>query len=366
MASTVDLRDQGARLLARFETVEKELQSPDVASDISRMTALNREYAELREVVETFKRYFKMLDDKDGAAALLADAAADKELKELAQMEYDGLLEEIPAMEDTLKRMLLPKDADDSRNIMLEIRGGTGGEEAALFAADLFKMYSALASTMGWRVEVQDASEAEKGGYKEVIARISGQNVFQHMKFESGVHRVQRVPATETQGRVHTSAATVAVLPEAEEVDVKIEDKDLRIDVFRSSGPGGQSVNTTDSAVRITHIPTGLAVACQDEKSQLKNKDKAMKILRSRLLALKREEADAARGAARKSMVGSGDRSEKIRTYNYPQNRVTDHRIEMTVHNLPDVMLGGKNLHELLAALQRADEAERLASLGEE
>jgi peptide chain release factor 1 len=226
-------------------------------------------------------------------------------------------------------------------------------------------MYSNLAAVQGWKVEVQDAAEASMGGFKEIIARVIGPNVFRALKFEGGVHRVQRVPATETQGRVHTSAATVAVLPEAEEVDVKIEDKDLRIDVFRSSGPGGQSVNTTDSAVRITHLPTGLAVACQDEKSQLKNKDKAMKILRSRLLAMKRDEAAAAMGAARKSMVGSGDRSEKIRTYNYPQNRVTDHRIELTVHNLPDVMAGGKNLLELLDALQRADEAERLASLGE-
>jgi peptide chain release factor 1 len=366
MAKDMNLREQGERITARFAAVETELQNPNVANDIARMTGLNREYAELREVVELFKAYFKALDDKEGAATLLADPAGDRELKELAQMEYDELLASIPEMEDTLKRKLLPKDVDDARNVILEIRGGTGGEEAALFAADLFKMYSAYAAVVGWRVEIQDISEAEKGGLKEVIARISGQNVFQMMKFEGGVHRVQRVPATETQGRVHTSAATVAVLPEAEEVDVKIEDKDLRIDVFRSSGPGGQSVNTTDSAVRVTHIPTGVVVSCQDEKSQIKNKDKALKILRSRLLALKREEAAAARGADRKSMVGSGDRSEKIRTYNYPQNRVTDHRIELTVHNLPDVMAGGKNLTELLNALQRADEAERLASLGEE
>jgi peptide chain release factor 1 len=226
-------------------------------------------------------------------------------------------------------------------------------------------MYSALAAVLGWKVEIQDANETEKGGFREVVARVAGANVFRQLKFEGGVHRVQRVPATETQGRVHTSAATVAILPEAEEVDVKIEDKDLRIDVFRSSGPGGQSVNTTDSAVRITHIPTGLAVACQDEKSQLKNKDKAMKILRSRLLAAKRAEAAAARGVMRNLMVGNGDRSEKIRTYNYPQNRVTDHRIELTMHNLPDIMMGGKSLIELLNALQRADEAERLAALAE-
>jgi peptide chain release factor 1 len=361
----MDLRLQGERFLARFKAVEEDLQNPEVVSDISRMTALNREYAELRDVVEEFRKYLKMLNDKEGAAAVMADPAADRDFKDLAQAEYDEILVALPALEDSLKVMLLPKDEDDGRNVMLEIRGGTGGEEAALFAADLFKMYSALASVLGWKLEIQDISEAEKGGIKEVIARISGQNVFRLMKFESGVHRVQRVPATETQGRVHTSAATVAILPEAEEVDVKIEDKDLRIDVFRSSGPGGQSVNTTDSAVRVTHLPTGLAVACQDEKSQIKNKDKAMKILRSRLLAMKRDEQAQARGAMRNAMVGSGDRSEKIRTYNYPQNRVTDHRIDLTVHNLPDVMLGGKNLVELLNALQRADEAARLASLAE-
>jgi peptide chain release factor 1 len=365
MAYDIDLRGQGERIVARFTQVERDLQDPATHTDIARMTALNREYAELREVVADFQKYFKILDDKDGAASLLADPAGDRELKALAQLEYDELLPQVAPMEELLKRHLLPKDEDDARNVMLEIRAGTGGEEAALFAADLFKMYSALAAVQGWKVEIQDAAPADMGGYREIIARISGAHVFRGLKFEGGVHRVQRVPATETQGRVHTSAATVAVLPEAEEVDVKIEDKDLRIDVFRSSGPGGQSVNTTDSAVRITHLPTGLAVACQDEKSQLKNKDKAMKILRSRLLARKREEQAAAQGAARKSMVGSGDRSEKIRTYNYPQNRVTDHRIELTVHNLPDVMLGGKNLQELIAALHRADEAERLTALAE-
>jgi len=359
------LREQGTKILSRFAAVERDLQNPDVVRDISRMTALNREYADLKEVVTAFKAYIKMLDSKEEAQQVMADPKQDNDFKNLAQLDYEEAIEKIPAMEDELKLMLLPKDEDDSRNVMLEIRAGTGGDEAAIFAGDLFRMYSALAAVLGWRVEIQDASETEKGGYREVIARIAGHNVFRQLKFESGVHRVQRVPATETQGRVHTSAATVAVLPEAEEIDVKIEDKDLRIDVFRSSGPGGQSVNTTDSAVRITHIPTGLSVACQDEKSQLKNKDKAMKILRSRMLAAKREEAAAARGAQRSAMVGSGDRSEKIRTYNYPQNRVSDHRIEMTVHNLPDVMVGGKNLFEILNALQRADEAERLAALAE-
>lgn len=365
MSDTATLVAQGERIVERFAVVEKELQSPDIASDIGKMTALNREYAELRDVVADFKHYFKVLADKEGAAQLLKEAGSDPEMKAMAQAEYDELLPQIPVLESQLKRHLLPKDEDDGRNVMLEIRAGTGGDEAAIFAGDLFKMYSALATIMGWKIEVQDAAEANVGGYREIIVRLAGNNVFRQLKFEAGVHRVQRVPATETQGRVHTSAATVAVLPEAEEVDVRIEDKDLRIDVFRSSGPGGQSVNTTDSAVRITHLPTGLVVSCQDEKSQIKNKDKALKILRSRLLAKRREEAAAAAGAARKSMVGSGDRSEKIRTYNYPQNRVTDHRIELTVHNLPDVMVGGKTLLEILDALQRADEAERLASLAE-
>jgi peptide chain release factor 1 len=365
VSDTATLVAQGERIVARFLAVENELQSPDIANDIGKMTALNREYAELRDVVADFKHYFKVLADKDGAAQLLKEASADPEMKAMAQAEYDELLPQVPVLEDKLKRHLLPKDEDDGRNVMLEIRAGTGGDEAAIFAGDLFKMYSALATLMGWKIEVQDAAEANVGGYREIIVRLAGANVFRQLKFEAGVHRVQRVPATETQGRVHTSAATVAVLPEAEEVDVRIEDKDLRIDVFRSSGPGGQSVNTTDSAVRITHLPTGLVVSCQDEKSQIKNKDKALKILRSRLLAKRREEAAALAGAARKSMVGSGDRSEKIRTYNYPQNRVTDHRIELTLYNLPDFMVGGKSLMEMLDALQRADEAERLASLAE-
>ena len=361
----MDLHAQVAKIAAKFKQIEQDLMQPDVASDMTRFTTLNKEYAELKPVVEAFSTYEKALADKAGAEVLLADPALDGDMKELAQAEYDELLRAIPDMEEQLKILLLPKDQDDERNIMLEIRAGTGGDEAAIFAGDLFKLYTNFAATQGWRMEIQEANTADMGGFKEIIARISGDNVFAQMKFESGVHRVQRVPATETQGRVHTSAATVAVLPEAEEVDVPIADKDLRIDVFRSSGPGGQSVNTTDSAVRITHIPTGVVVQCQDEKSQLKNKAKAMTILRSRLLAAEREKQDAARSAARKSMVGSGDRSEKIRTYNYPQNRVTDHRIELTMHNLPDFMAGGKSVGDMLAALQRADQAERLASLTE-
>ena len=362
----MDLRAQVARIAAKFKQTETELMQPDVASDMARFTALNKEYAEMRPVVEAFAAYEKALGDKEGAAALLAEAGADAEMKALAQAEYDELLARLPVLEEELKLLLLPRDEDDERNVMLEIRAGTGGDEAAIFAGDMFKLYNNYALTQGWRVEVQDASAADMGGYKELVAKISGENVYAKLKFESGVHRVQRVPATETQGRIHTSAATVAILPEATEVDVAIAEKDLRIDVFRSSGPGGQSVNTTDSAVRITHIPTGVVVQCQDEKSQLKNKAKALGILRSRLLAAEREKQAAERSAARKSMVGSGDRSEKIRTYNYPQNRVTDHRIELTQHNLPDFMAGGKSVGEMIAALQRADQAERLAALTEE
>ena len=282
----------------------------------------------------------------------------------MAQDEYDNALKELPKLEENLKVLLLPKDEDDERNAILEIRAGTGGDEAALFAADLFKMYNAYAATQDWTVEIQDVSESDVGGYKEIIAKITGYNVFGKLKFESGVHRVQRVPATETQGRVHTSAATVAVLPEAEEVDVHIEEKDLRIDVFRSSGPGGQSVNTTDSAVRITHLPTNIVVQCQDEKSQLKNKAKALNILRSRILAAEREKVDAVRALSRKSMVGSGDRSEKIRTYNYPQSRVTDHRIETSWHSLNSIMQG-IGLEDVIDTLQREDQAARLAALAE-
>lgn len=341
--------------------VEAQLQDPAVAGDISKLTALNKEYANLRPIVAEFSKYIKILDDREGAEAMLADP----DMKAMAQEELDGLREAIPALEEELKVLLLPKDDDDDRNVILEIRAGTGGDEAALFAGDIFRMYNLYAQVKGWRLEIQDSADGATGGYKEIICRLSGQNVYQRLKFEGGVHRVQRVPATETQGRVHTSAATVVVLPEAEETDIAIADKDLRIDVFRSSGPGGQSVNTTDSAVRITHIPTGVVVQCQDEKSQHKNKAKALTILRSRLLAAEKERKAAERGAARKLMVGSGDRSEKIRTYNFPQNRCTDHRIEYTIHNLPDTMSGGKTLDELMDALHRADVAERLAMLSE-
>jgi peptide chain release factor 1 len=358
----MDLREQLAKFAARHAAIQQELMSPEIGNNPTKLVALNRESAELQPLVDAYNEYDKLLRQRDDAQAMLSDP----DMKAMAQEEYDDALARIPQMEADLKVLLLPKDKDDSRNIILEVRAGTGGEEAALFAAEIMKMYLLYAVTQGWKTEMQESAHAEKGGLREGIARIAGNNVYGKLKFESGVHRVQRVPLTETQGRVHTSAVTVAVLPEAEDIDIKIEEKDLRIDVFRSSGPGGQSVNTTDSAVRVTHIPTGVVVSCQDEKSQIKNKAKALKQLATRLYAAQKEKQDMERAANRKSMVGSGDRSEKIRTYNFPQNRVTDHRIEFTVHNLPDVMAGGKNLNELILNLQRADEADRLASLAEE
>lgn len=286
--------------------------------------------------------------------------AAGGELAEMAEAEKPLLTEKIESLEKHMRILLLPKDAADERNVILEVRAGTGGDEAAIFAGDLFRMYQRYAASKNWRVEIISTSDGEHGGYKEVIANIFGAGAYAHMKFESGVHRVQRVPATETQGRIHTSAATVAVLPEAEEVDIKIEEKDLRIDVYRSSGPGGQSVNTTDSAVRITHLPTGLAVAQQTEKSQLKNKNAAMKLLRSRLYELERTRIDNERSATRKGQVGSGDRSERIRTYNFPQGRLTDHRINLTLYKLPEI-IEGPALEEVIQALVTEHQASLMA-----
>lgn len=319
---------------------------------------LSKEYAELTPVVEAYEAYDKALTGQAEAREMLKDP----EMAEMAQMELDELAETIPALEEKIKIALIPKDSADTKNAILEIRAGTGGDEAALFAADLFNMYRGYAALQGWKVEVMEASENDLGGYKEIIVNVSGSDVFSRLKYESGGHRVQRVPKTETQGRIHTSAATVAVLPEAEDVDVQIHDNDLRIDVYRSSGPGGQSVNTTDSAVRITHIPTGLVVAIQDEKSQHKNKAKALKILKTRVYDLERQRVDAERAASRKGQIGTGDRSERIRTYNFPQSRVTDHRIGLTSHNL-DGILNGSGLDELIEALITEDQAEQLANL---
>ena len=321
---------------------------------------LSREFSELTPIVEQVDALGRVREELDSLAEMAR--SEDAELRVLAEEELQSLRHRIPDLENKVKISLLPKDADDERNAILEVRAGTGGEEAALFAAELFRMYQRYAVLHRWNFEVLDLSETGLGGFKEASASISGRNVFARLKFESGVHRVQRVPETEAGGRIHTSAATVAVLPEAEEVDVKIDDKDLRIDVYRASGPGGQSVNTTDSAVRITHIPTGVVVIQQDEKSQHKNKARAMKVLRSRLYEMERQARDRARAAERKSQVGSGDRSERIRTYNYPQGRVTDHRINLTLYKI-DKVLNGEALDEVIDAILAEDQAARLAAV---
>ena len=334
----------------------------DPALDPRNFAAYSKEYSELTPLVDAVTALRKAQGELADLEALMNDAAADAEMRDLAKTEYYEAKDKLPAMERALQIMLLPKDAADERNVILEIRAGAGGDEAALFAAQLFQMYQRYAGLRGWRFEVMEISETGLGGYREAVANISGRGVYARLKFESGVHRVQRVPATEASGRFHTSTVTVAVLPEAEEIDVKIEDKDLRIDVFRSSGPGGQSVNTTDSAVRITHIPTGVVVQQQDEKSQHKNKAKALKILRARLYELERSKVDAARAADRKGQVGTGDRSERIRTYNFPQSRVSDHRINLTLYKIDQVMTG-EALDELIEALIADDQAAKLAAL---
>jgi peptide chain release factor 1 len=322
---------------------------------------LSKEYSDLSPIVDGIDALHRARDELTSLLGL-AQSSEDAELKALAEDELQTLRERLPALEQQVKLALLPKDADDARNAILEVRAGTGGEEAALFAASLFRMYQRYAALRGWRFEILDLSETGLGGFKEATASITGRDVFARLKFESGVHRVQRVPETEASGRIHTSAATVAVLPEAEEVDIRIDERDLRIDVFRSSGPGGQSVNTTDSAVRITHLPTGLVVIQQDEKSQHKNKARALKVLRSRLYEMERQARDSARAAERKSQVGSGDRSERIRTYNFPQGRVTDHRINLTLYKIDKVM-SGEALDEIIDAILAEDQAARLATV---
>jgi peptide chain release factor 1 len=324
---------------------------------------LSKEYSELEPIVGGIEA-LRRTQEELSAAAEMAEAGDDPEMKALAQEEIQSLRERLPELEMQVKLSLLPRDEDDERNAMLEIRAGTGGDEAALFAADLYRMYERYCAEQGWRIEMVSANANELGGFKEVVANIAGNGVFAKLKFESGVHRVQRVPVTESGGRIHTSAATVAVLPEPDEVDVQIDPGDLKIDIYRASGAGGQHVNTTDSAVRITHLPTGLVVIQQDQRSQHKNRDKAMQVLRTRLYDLRRAQAQGAEAEARKAMVGSGDRSERIRTYNFPQGRVTDHRINLTLHRLPEI-LEGPGLAELIDALIAEDQAKRLAALGE-
>jgi peptide chain release factor 1 len=342
----------------RFREVEGLLSDPTTVSNQEKFRALTREHSELSAVVETYGKYKRVSEDLEGNRELLRDP--DPEVKEMARAEIPELETRKAALGQELKVLLLPSDPNDDKNIILEIRAGTGGEEAALFAGDLFRMYCRFADAKGWKVEVMSLSEADAGGVKEVIAMISGQRVYSRLKFESGTHRVQRVPATEAQGRIHTSACTVAVLPEADDVDVSIDPQDLRIDVYRASGAGGQHVNKTESAVRITHIPTGVVVACQDEKSQHKNKAKAMKVLQSRILDARIAAQNAVTAADRKSQVGSGDRSERIRTYNFPQGRCTDHRIGLTLYRLEAIMQG--DLDEILDALVTDFQAGELSS----
>jgi peptide chain release factor 1 len=342
---------------ARYQELTHALASPEVINDSTKYQKTAKAHSEITPMVEKYREYKDLKRGITESKAVLADEK-DPEMRAYAQEELDNLEIRLHQVEEELKVLLLPKDPNDEKDVILEIRAGTGGDEATLFAAEMFRMYTRYAETQGWKVEVLNTSESGVGGLKEVIAMIQGDRVYSRMKYESGVHRVQRVPATEQQGRVHTSAVTVAVLPEAEDVDIKIEPKDLRIDTFCSSGPGGQSVNTTYSAVRITHIPTNTVVSCQDEKSQIKNRDKAMRVLRSRLYEMEMQKQQEALAKERKTMVGSGDRSEKIRTYNFPQNRVTDHRIGLTIHQLMDVMDG--KLQPLVEALVTHYQAEKL------
>ncbi len=354
------MKDKIETLRKKLDDLNHALSQPDVHQDHKRFRDLSREHSEVSKIMEVGEPYLKALSDFEGNRELIA-AAEDPELVEMARMEMDELKEKIAAYEEELKVLLLPRDPEDHKNAIIEIRAGTGGDEAALFAGDLYRMYAKYCEQHGFKTEIMNSNISERGGFKEVIFSVDGDNAYGTLKFESGVHRVQRVPDTETQGRIHTSAVSVVVLPEAEEVDVDIDPNELRIDVYRSSGPGGQSVNTTDSAVRITHIPTGIVVSCQDEKSQHKNKTKALKVLRSRLMDMALSEQKQQVDQQRKSMVGSGDRSAKIRTYNYPQGRVTDHRINLTLYKLERIMEG--DLDELIEALSLAERAAQLDSL---
>ncbi|MCR5431966.1 MAG: peptide chain release factor 1 [Lachnospiraceae bacterium] len=349
-------------IVLRYGEVRDELASPGVASDQARFKKLMKEESELSVIASKYEEYKKVLRDIEDSEAML-EGETDPEMRELAKEELDAARERSEILDGELKVLLLPKDPDDGKNVIVEIRAGAGGDEAALFAADLFRMYQKYSDSMRWKTEMVSVNENGIGGYKEIVFMINGQGVFSRLKYESGVHRVQRIPVTESGGRIHTSTATVAILPEAEEVDVNLDLNDCKFDVFRASGNGGQCVNTTDSAVRLTHIPTGIVISCQDEKSQLKNRDKALKVLRAKLYEIETEKAHEKEASNRRSQIGTGDRSEKIRTYNFPQSRCTDHRIKLTLYCLEDVMNG--DLTELLDSLSAADRAEKLLHLGE-
>ncbi len=354
--------DRLAELEARYEEIGREMASPERSSDHAAIADLGRELARLEPIVAALREWRGVREELERTRAMADDP--DEEMRTMAREEITRLSSREAGLEAALRVQLVPRDPNDDRNVIVEVRAGTGGEEASLFAADLYRMYARYADRRRWKVEIMSTSETEAGGFKEIIAEVRGDAAYSRLKFESGVHRVQRVPVTEASGRIHTSTATVSVLPEADEVEIQIDEKDLRIDVYRSSGPGGQSVNTTDSAVRITHLPTGLMVAIQDEKSQHKNRAKAMSVLRARLLEIEQDRMAAERGDERRSQVGSGERSEKIRTYNFPDDRVTDHRAGITVHNLPGLLEG--DLDRVIEPLIEADQARRLAELGDD
>ncbi len=354
--------DKLQTLEEKYEALAQQMADPEIAGDPEKYTALAREYAELEELVKTFRQYKKVLSGLEEAQQVLKESD-DPEMKELAREELEALENEKESLEKRLQLLIVPPDPNDAKNAIVEIRAGTGGDEAAIFAGDLFKMYTHYCEDRGWKVEVLESNPSERGGFKEIIFSVNGKGAYGRLKFESGVHRVQRVPETETQGRIHTSAASVVVLPEVEDVEVEIDPNDLRIDVYRASGRGGQHVNTTDSAVRITHIPTGIVVTCQDERSQHKNKAKAMRVLKARLYDLELRKRQEELSSQRRSMIRSGDRSEKIRTYNFPQSRVTDHRINLTLYRLEEILQGKLDL--LLDEIQLAEQKERLEAAGE-